>query len=178
MRAEKSLQVTEMSDVGLLLVRTTVAYYFMVSHGLPKMRDDDGQHAKTFEGLGFHPGALFVSRVAIAETSAAVLIGLGLFGPLGPMLLLSDMMVAIGAVSARERTFEASKHEIEIVYAAIAVLLTLSGPGRFSADRLLGMTFFDKPWLRCISLGAAAAGAAFMLNQRHDENEPAAEASR
>jgi hypothetical protein len=40
------------------------------------------------------------------------------------------------------------------------------------------MTFLDKPWLRCVSLGAAVAGAAFILNQRHDENEPAAEASR
>jgi len=165
-----------MSDVGLLFVRTTVGY-FIASHGLPKMRDHDCQYAKSFEGLGFHPGARFVSRAAKAETSSAVLIGLGLFGPLGPMLLFSDMIVAIGAVSAREKTFEPSKHEIEILYAAIAVLLTLSGPGRFSADRALGMTFLDKPWLRCVSLGTAAAGAVFILNQRHDDNEAAAEAS-
>jgi putative oxidoreductase len=167
-----------MSDVGLLFVRTTVAYYFIASHGLPKMRDGDGQRAKMFESLGFHPGARFVSQAAKAETSAGVFIGLGLFGPLGPMLLLSDMIVAIAAVSAREKPFDASKHEIEIVYATIAVLLTLSGPGCFSADRVFGLTFFEKPWLRCVSLGAAAVGAAFMLNQRHDENEPAAEASR
>jgi hypothetical protein len=86
------------------------------------------------------------------------------------MLLLSDMIVAIGAVSAREKTFEISKHEIEILYAAVAVLLTLSGPGRLSADRVFGTTFFDKPWLRCVSLGAATASAAFILNQRHDDN--------
>jgi uncharacterized membrane protein YphA (DoxX/SURF4 family) len=89
-----------MSDIGLLLVRTTVGY-FMASHGLPKIRDRDCQYAKSFEGLGFHPGARFVSRAAKAETSSAVLISLGLFGPLGPMLLLSDMIAAIANMRSR-----------------------------------------------------------------------------
>jgi putative oxidoreductase len=164
-----------MSDVGLLLVRTIVGYY-MSSHGLPKMRDDDHQYAKSFEGLGFYPGALFVSRAAGVETSSAVLICLGMLGPLGPMLLLSDMLVAMLAVAAREKTFESKKHEIEALYAGVAVLLALSGPGRFSVDCMFRIKFLDKSWLRYASLGAAAAGAAFMLSQRRDSNQLPTEA--
>jgi putative oxidoreductase len=164
-----------MSDAGLLVVRTIVGF-FMASHGLPKMPDDDHEYAKSFEGLGFHPGALFVAQAAVVETSSAVFIGLGVFGPVGPMLLFSDMVVAMLAVTFRDKTFEPSKHEVEALYAGAALLLMLSGPGRFSVDRMLGVTFLDKLWVRYIALGAAAAGAAFMLNLRHDPNQPPAEA--
>jgi putative oxidoreductase len=165
-----------MSDVGLLVVRVVVGS-FMASHGLPKLRDSDGEYAKSFEKLGFHPGSTFVRKAAAVETSAAALIALGLFGPLGPMLLLSDMIVAMASVAAREKKFTPNKHELEAAYAAVAVLLALSGPGRLAVDRLLRIDVFDKPSLRYTSLAAAVAGAAFMLASRQDQDQPPASTS-
>lgn len=116
--------------------------------------------------LGFRPGATFVLRAGAAETSAAVLIGLGACGAVGPTLLLSDMIVAMLAVAAKEEKFDPSKHELEALYGSIAALLLLSGPGRLSMDRLVGLDGLNKTWLRFLSLASAVAGAAFMLSQR------------
>jgi uncharacterized membrane protein YphA (DoxX/SURF4 family) len=62
-----------MSDAGLLVVRTIVGF-FMASHGLPKMPDDDHEYAKSFEGLGFHPGALFVAQAAVRASRPDVVV--------------------------------------------------------------------------------------------------------
>ena len=62
----------------------------------------------------------------------------------------------------------------EALYAAVSVLLALSGPRRFSVDRLLCLKVFDAPWLRYLSLGAVVTGAAFMLTMRR-KPEPSAE---
>jgi len=154
-----------MNDFGVPLVRLVVGG-FMLSHSLPKLDDSDHEYAKSFERLGFRPGATFVMRAAAAETSAAVLIGLGAFGPIGPTLLLSDMIVAMLSVAAQEEKFDPSKHELEALYGSIAAMVALSGPGRFAMDRALGIDGLNKTWLRLLSLASAAAGAAFMLSQR------------
>lgn len=146
----------------------------MLTHGLPKLDDSDHEYAKSFEGLGFRPGATFVLRAGAAETSAAVLIGLGACGPAGPTLLLSDMIVAMLAVAAKEEKFDPSKHELEALYGSIAALLLLSGPGSLSMDRLVGVHRLNEPWLRFLSLASAVAGAAFMLSRR----EPSAHRAR
>jgi putative oxidoreductase len=162
----------EMDDIGLVLIRATTGA-FMAYHGLPKWREDS-QHAKMFEDLGFHPGAAFVRQAAVVETSAAVLIALGLFGPLGPMLLLSDMIVAAVSGAALEHPITPSKHELEALYGSIAALLLLSGPGSLSLDRAAGIDRLNKRWLRWLALGAAVAGAASMLSRRNHQPSSAA----
>jgi hypothetical protein len=82
------------------------------------------------------------------------------------MLLLSDMITAAAAVMSREKPIVPAKHEIDALSAAVAVLLALSGPGRFSIDSLLRVSAFDAPLLRCLSIGAAVTGAGFMLASR------------
>jgi len=154
-----------MNDLALFILRI-VAGSYMVTHGRPKLRDTDGEYAKSFESLGFHPGSTFVRRAGLVETLSGVLIALGALGPAGPMMLLADMIVAATSVSAREKAFKPSKHEVEALYASIAVLLIASGPGKISADSALGIRAFDRAWVRQLALGAALAGAAFMLSQR------------
>ncbi len=154
-----------MNAIGLLMLRL-VAGGFIVRWGFPKLRDDDGKFAKEFENLGFQPGKVFAQRAGTVETLSGALIALGALGPVGPMLLLSDMIVAAGAVTAKDKQFNADDHEDEMLYASIALLLALSGPGDFSLDRTLGITFFDRDWLRYLSVGAAFAGAAVMLSAR------------
>jgi putative oxidoreductase len=154
-----------MNAFGTLILRL-VAGGFILKYALPKLHDDDGKFAKEFEGLGFEPVELFVKRAGAAETAAGSLIVLGFLGPTGPMLLLADMTVAAIATTARAKQFNFSDHEDEMLYASIALQLILNGPGKFSLDRALGVTFFDRSWVRYLSLVAAFGGAAFMLAAR------------
>jgi putative oxidoreductase len=154
-----------MNDIALFILRT-VAGGFMLKYGPPKIRDVDGKFAKEFAGLGFNPVSTFVTRAGLAETTAGALLVLGALGPVGPMLLLSDMMVATTSTTARAKHFDPSDHEDELLYASIALLLALNGPGSISVDSLLGIRWFDRDWLRYLSVAGAFAGAAFMLSQR------------
>jgi uncharacterized membrane protein YphA (DoxX/SURF4 family) len=153
------------TDAGLLLARIVVGS-FMMKHGSPKLRDTDGEYAKSFESLGFRPGATFVRQAAIVETLSGALIITGALGPVGPMLLLSDMIVAGTSVAARQHTPSLFKHELESVYATIAVLFALAGYGSASVDRAIGLDSLDKSWLRVLSIAAGFTGAVAMLAQR------------
>ncbi len=158
-----------MNDLGLFILRA-VSGAFMMTHGLPKLHDESGEYAKSFESLGFHPGSAFVTQAGAVETSSGALIALGAFGPIGPMMLLSDMIVAAASVTARAKHFKAADHETEMLYASIAMLLALSGPGKISVDGMLGVRIFNRAWLRYLSVAGALAGAAFMLFLREPES--------
>ena len=41
-----------------------------------------------FENLGFRPGRLFAAAAALSEITGGVLVALGLFGPIGPALMI------------------------------------------------------------------------------------------
>jgi len=153
------------NDFGLFVLRV-VAGGYIIKYGVPKLRDVDGTFAKEFEGLGFHPASTYVKQAGLVETIAGALIALGALGPLGPMMLLSDMVVAAVATTAKAKHFDLDQHEEQTLFAAIALLLALGGPGTISADSALGIRVFDRAWLRNLSVAGALAGAAYMLAQR------------
>jgi putative oxidoreductase len=154
-----------MDDFGSLVLRVVAGGYIM-KYGVPKLRDVDGRYAKEFAGLGFQPVGAYVAQAGLVESISGALIALGALGPIGPMMLLSDMVVAAVATTARAKRFDLDQHEEEALFAAIALHLALAGPGAFSADSALGLRVFDRPWLRYLSVAGALAGAAFMLSQR------------
>jgi hypothetical protein len=82
------------------------------------------------------------------------------------------MLVAAVATTARAKHFDLDQHEEEALFAAIALLLALGGFGKASADSVLKVRSFDCPWLRCLSVPSALAGAAFMLSQRTPPPKP------
>jgi putative oxidoreductase len=153
------------NDFGLFILRVVAGGYVM-KYGLPKLRDVDGAFAKEFESLGFRPAKMYVKQAALVEVISGALIVLGALGPAGPMMLLSDMVVAATATTARAKRFDLDQHEEEALFAAIALLLALGGPGAISADSALNIRVFDHAWLRYLSVLGALAGAAYMLAQR------------
>jgi putative oxidoreductase len=154
-----------MNDFGLFVLRA-VAGGYIIKFGLPKFRDADGTFAKEFESFGFHPAATYVKRAGLAEVIGGALIVLGALGPIGPMLLLSDMLVAGFTTTVHAKHFDLNDHEEQAFFAAIALLLALGGPGEISLDSALGIHVFDRAWLRKLSVAGALAGAAYMLSQR------------
>jgi putative oxidoreductase len=132
-------------DSGILALRLVLGL-LMAAHGAQKLFGWFGGHGLTgtggfFESLGFRPGRLFASAAGISEFGGGLLVTLGLFGPVGPALMLSVMIVAAVSVHAPNGLFAMSNGiEVPLLYGVGALALALAGHGLFSLDALLGLT--------------------------------------
>jgi putative oxidoreductase len=148
-------------DQGLLVARLVVGL-LMAGHGAQKAFGWFGGHglkglAGFLESLGFRPGRLFAAAAAGGEVAGGLLIALGLLGPIGPALTLSVMIVAAITVHWKNGLFVTSNGiEVPLLYAAAAVALALTGPGRFSLDAALGLSW--SPAVTYVALLAGAVG--------------------
>jgi putative oxidoreductase len=146
-------------NLGLLIVRVVVGL-LMAGHGSQKLFGWFGGHGLSgtggfFENLGFRPGRVFAAAAGAAEFVGGALTVLGLFGPVGPALMVSVMVVA--AISVHWHGVFASSNGVEVplVYSAVAAALAFAGPGQYSADALLGLSAM---WTPALSLAALTAG--------------------
>ena len=148
-------------DLGLLIARVVLGV-LMAGHGSQKLFGWFGGYGLAgtggfFEGLGFKPGRLFAAAASLGEVISGLLIALGLFGPIGPAILLSVMIVAAVSVHWHNGLFATSNGiELPLLYATAAVTLALTGPGRFSIDALLSL---GSLWTPVIVASVLAAGA-------------------
>jgi putative oxidoreductase len=156
---------------GLLLARLIIGT-LMVAHGGQKLFGWLGGYgiagtAGFFEQLGFRPGRLFVITASLSEVASGILIALGLFGPVGPALLLSVMIVAAVSVHWGHGLFAATSGiEVPLLYATGAVALALTGPGPFSLDAALGIDHIWTPALKVAVLALGAVGGVVNLLAR------------
>jgi putative oxidoreductase len=158
-------------SAGLLLFRVVLGLY-MAAHGAQKLFGWFRGHglaaaAGMFEQIGFRPGHVFVRMAAGSEVASGVLVALGLLGPVGPALMVSVMIVAIGSVH-RPYGFFATNNGVEVplLYAAGAFALALTGFGMFSLDAALGLTWLWAPRLVWGALGLGIAGGLMSLAMR------------
>jgi putative oxidoreductase len=132
-------------DSGILALRLVLGL-LMAAHGAQKLFGWFGGHGLAgtggfFESLGFRPGRLFASAAGISEFGGGLLVTLGLFGAVGPALVLSVMIVAAVSVHAPNGLFAMSNGiEVPLLYGVGALALALAGAGLFSLDALLGLT--------------------------------------
>src|SRR5438132_12082664 len=87
---------------GLALLRVVLGL-MMAAHGAQKLFGWFGGYGLAavsgyFESLGFRPGRFFATAASLAEFGGGLLVALGLFGPIGPALVLSVMIVAAVSV--------------------------------------------------------------------------------
>jgi putative oxidoreductase len=158
-------------DLGLLIARVVFGL-LMAGHGAQKLLGWFGGYGIAgtggfFEGVGFKPGRLFVIAASAGEIVSGLLIALGLFGPVGPAILLSVMIVAAVAVHWNKGILGANGIELPLLYATAAVTFALTGPGRFSLDALLGLGALWTPAVVAGVLVAGIAGGLLNLGLRH-----------
>src|SRR5579875_2957088 len=146
-------------DLALLLVRLIGLGF--AAHGAQKLFGWFGGYGLAgtggwMESIGFKPGRLFAAAAGLSELAGGLLLALGLFGPVGPMLIVSVMVVAIFTVHAPNGFFATNNGmELPLVYIALATVLAFTGPGAYSLDNLLGIA---SVWTPALDWGAIALG--------------------
>lgn len=163
-------------DLGLLTVRVVVGG-ILVAHGLQKFGYLGGnglQGTAGFleSGLGFRPGRFWAWVVALAELGGGLLIVLGFLGPIGPMLAVADMLVALITVHWQHGFFNSEGGiEFALIVAAASAAIGLTGFGAWSLDALLGIVVPD--WLIVVALIVAVAAVVVTLFMRNTTQDSA-----
>ena len=119
------------ASFGLLTLRIAISA-MMLTHGLTKLTNFSTMSLQ-FDPIGLG-GALSLSLVIFAEVFCSIGIMVGLFTRLSVIPLIVAMCVAIFVTHAGQ-PFAAK--ELALLYLTSYIVIFITGPGRFSIDRLL-----------------------------------------
>jgi putative oxidoreductase len=149
-----------MEAIGLLVARLIVGLA-MAAHGSQKAFGWFGGHGLKgtggfFESIGYRPGIVFATLAAWGEIVGGVLTAAGLFGPLGPALIIMVMIVAAGTLHVKNGFFaQQNGFELNAFYIAAALALTFGGPGSISLDSAFGLGHYYTSTVTASTLAAA-----------------------
>ncbi len=157
---------------GGLLVARLVLGLLMVGHGTQKLFGWFGGYGLTgtagfLESLGFRPGRAFAVAASLTEITGGLLLAFGFLGPVGPALMISVMIVAAISAHWKNGLFAtANGIELPLLYAAGALTIALTGPGRFSLDAVLGLGSLWTPRVVGVAIAVGIVGGVVNLALR------------
>jgi putative oxidoreductase len=161
-----------MIATGLLIARLFVGLA-IAAHGAQKAFGWFGGYglkgtAGFFETLGYKPGVLFAALGSYGEIVGGLLTALGLFGPIGPALIVLVMIVAVGTIHLPNGFFAAKNgFELNSFYVAAALALSFGGPGDYSLDRVLGFSAYFNTQVDTTAIASAVVIGLVTLAFRH-----------
>ncbi len=119
------------ADWAYLLLRVAFALVFII-HGWPKLKNLK-ENAKNFEAMGFKPGNLWGSVVAIVETFGGLAIFFGFYTQIAALLIAVNMLVAMLWKMKKGHGF-VSGYEFDLILFVVALLFATVGAGLYSLD--------------------------------------------
>jgi putative oxidoreductase len=124
--------------------------------------------AKMMHQLGFRPGETFAPLASFNEMTSGVLTALGLGGPIGPGLMIANMVVAARTVHWKNGFFaQKGGFEVPALYAAAALTFAATDYGSISLDEVLGLRkSLREDWLVLLALAGGVAGAVLAIKSR------------
>jgi len=148
------------ADLGFLLVRLIVGLA-IAAHGAQKLFGWGGIKGTGgfMESLGFRPGTLFATASGLSEALGGVLIVLGLGGPIGSMLVIATMIVAIFSVHLKNGFWATNTgYELNALYIAAAIAIAFAPLSALSLDSVLGVSALHQPAIIWAALGLGVLG--------------------
>lgn len=128
-----------MIALGLLLIRLVVGVLF-IGHGTQKLFGWFGGYGPKgtggwLESVGIKPGVAMAVLAGLMELIGGLLLAAGLFTPLAAVLITLTMLGAIIKVHAKNGIWaSANGYEYPLVLTAVAIGISLIGPGSYSLD--------------------------------------------
>lgn len=156
-------------DAGLLALRAGVGGV-LFAHGAQKLFGWFGGHgieatAGAFDQMGFQPGRANALAAGIAETGGGTMITIGVGTPVAGSVA-AGTMIAAASVHAPNGFFAAEGgYEYPALLGLSAAALSLTGPGAWSVDAMLGHRL-DRPRMAGAGLLISSALSAVLVWRR------------
>ncbi|MET9356054.1 DoxX family protein [Streptomyces sp. NPDC006617] len=153
-------------DAGLLVLRLVVGL-LIAGHGVQKVSFRLGGNGlaggtEEFRRDGFRGGRLTALAAGASQIGSGLFLAAGLLTPLAAMAAMGVMTVA-GTVKWHKGLWvQNDGYEYPLVLVVVSAALALTGPGRWSVDRALGVT----PWPVWVAVAAIAIGPSSALLTR------------
>ena len=156
-------------DAGLLALRTGIGGV-LVAHGVQKLFGWLGGYGlegtgAAFEQMGFVPGRQSALAAGLGETGGGLLIALGLATPVAGAAAVGTMIPAATVHAPRGFFATGGGYEYPALLGVSAAALTLTGPGDWSLDALLGHRL-NQTWLAALALLASSAASLAIVQRR------------
>lgn len=145
-------------DTGLLILRLVVGL-LIAGHGVQKVSfllGGSGLAGGTeeFRRDGFRGGRLTALAAGGSQVGAGLFLTAGLLTPAAAMAAMGVMTVAGTVKWPKGLWVQNDGYEYPLVLVVVSAVLALTGPGHWSADRVLGLA----PWPLWVSLAAVVIG--------------------
>jgi putative oxidoreductase len=128
-------------ELALLVLRLTVGL-LLVGHGVQKLFGWCGgcglrATASWLATMGFRPAIAWAVLAGVLEFGGGLLFALGLFSPLGGLMIAASMLTAIAKVHWPKVWAATGGFELPLVNLAVVVAVGLAGgPGALALDRV------------------------------------------
>ena len=124
------------SVVAALIGRVALGALFL-THGWPKIQDIR-KPIGFVKGTGWPGGAAFAALFTLLEFFGALALIIGLLTQIVAVLFVLEMIATTVFSKTKLNKKFGLGYELDLAYAALALVVALLGPGAWSLDRLLG----------------------------------------
>ncbi len=124
------------TDVAALIGRLALGALFL-AHGWPKIKDMT-KPIGFVKGTGWPGGAAFAVLFTLLEFFGGLALIVGFLTQIVAVLFVLEMAATTIFAKTKLKKNFMSGYELDVAYAAFALVLALLGPGAWSLDRLLG----------------------------------------